>query len=151
MRCRQPKEPETTAMRIMKSVAAIAAGLGFMAATVTVGTLLASALLGGGEPADGKPSATALVVYLLLNLVICGIGAILGGWLAARIATFAPYGHAAVMAAIVAVLSITTATGASAPGHPEWYPSALGLVAILGVLLGGKLRAAAASTGPVVA
>ena len=138
-------------MLIMRSVAAIAVGLGFMAATVTVGTLVASVLIGGGSE-DGTPSAVAMATYLYLNLVICGIGAILGGWLAARIASFAPYGHAAVMAAIVAVLSMTTVTGAPAPSHPGWYPSALGLVAVLGVLLGGKLRAAAASpAGPVVA
>jgi hypothetical protein len=139
-------------MRILRSVAAIAVGLGFMAATVTVGILVASALIGGGEPADGKSFAAAVALYLYVNLVICGIGAILGGWLAARIASFAPYGHAAVMAAIVAVLSITTATGAPAPAHPGWYPSEHGIVAVLGVLLGGKLRAAAASpAGPVVA
>jgi len=138
-------------MRIMRSVAAIAVGLGFMAATVTVGTLVASVLIGVGT-ADDRPSATAMATYLYVNLAICGIGAILGGWLAARIASFAPYGHAAVMAAIVAVSSITTVTGAPAPSQPGWYPSALGLVAVLGVLLGGKLRAAAASAaGPVVA
>ena len=131
-------------MRIMRSVAAVAAGLGFMAATVTVGTLVASALIGGG--------AAPMATYLSVNLAICGVGAILGGWLAARIASFAPYGHAAVMAAIVAVLSITPATGAPPPAYPGWYPSVLGLVAVLGVLLGGKLRAAAASgAGPVVA
>jgi len=131
-------------MRIMRSIAAIAVGLGFMAATVTVGTLVASALIGGGAP----PMAT----YLSMNLAICGIGAILGGWLAARIASFAPYGHAAVMAAVIAVGSITTVTGAPAPAYPGWYSSVLGLVAVLGVLLGGKLRAAAASgAGPVVA
>jgi hypothetical protein len=131
-------------MRILRSVAAIVVGLGFMAATVTVGTLVASALIGDG--------AMPLAAYLSVNLAVCGIGAILGGWLAARIASFAPYGHAAVMAAIVAVLSITTAPGAPAPAYPGWYPSVLGLVAVLGVLLGGKLRAAAASgAGPVVA
>jgi len=139
-------------MRIMRSVAAIAVGLGFMAATVTVGTLVGSALIGGGGAADGKPLPTPGATYLYVNLVICGSGAILGGWLAARIASFAPYGHAAVMAAIVAVLSVTTATGAPAPAHPGWYPSVLSLVAVLGVLLGGKLRAVAASTpGHVVA
>jgi hypothetical protein len=138
-------------MRIMRSVAAIAVGLGFMAATVTVGTLVASALIGGGELADGKPLATPKATYLALNLVTCGLGAILGGWLAARIASFAPYGHATVMAAVVAVLSITTATG-TPPAHPGWYPTVLSLVAVLGVLLGGKLRAAAAAgAGPVVA
>jgi hypothetical protein len=132
-------------MRILRSVAAVASGLGFMAATVRVGVLLASALVGTPQPSN--PGLTA---YLVLNLVICGAGAILGGWLAARIASFAPYAHAAVMAAIVAVLSVGTATGAPAAGSPSWYPSVLGLVAVFGVLLGGKLRAAA-STGPVVA
>lgn len=132
-------------MRILRSVAAVASGLGFMAATVRVGVLLASALVG-----TPQPSNAGLTAYLVLNLVICGAGAILGGWLAARIASFAPYAHAAVMAAIVAVLSVGTATGAPAAGSPSWYPSVLGLVAVFGVLLGGKLRAAA-STGPVVA
>jgi hypothetical protein len=137
-------------MRILRSVAAIAVGLGFMATTVRTGTLVASGLIEGGAGAGNPPMATA--TYLYVNLAVCGIGAILGGWLAARVASFAPYGHAAVMAAIVAVLSITTVTGAPAPGYPGWYPSALGFVAVLGVLLGGKLRAAAASAaGPVVA
>ena len=94
----------------------------------------------------------AQILEDLNDLAVCGIGAILGGWLAARIAAFAPYGHAAVMAAIVAVLSVTTAPGAPATAYPGWYPSALGLVAVLGLLLGGKLRAAAASgAGAVVA
>jgi hypothetical protein len=138
-------------MRILRSVAAIAVGLGFMAATVRTGTLVASGLIGGG-PEAGNPAPMATATYLYVNLAICGIGAILGGWLAARVASFAPYGHAAVMAAVVAVLSITTVTGAPAPSYPGWYPSALGFVAVLGVLLGGKLRAAAASAaGPVVA
>ena len=116
-----------------------------MAATVRVGVLLASALVGTPQPSDA-----GLAAYLFLNLVICGAGAILGGWLAARIASFAPYGHAAVMAAVVAVVSVSTAMGEPAAGSPSWYPSALGLVAVFCVLLGGKLRAAA-STGPVVA
>ena len=138
-------------MRILRSIAAIAVGLGFMAATVRTGTLVASGLIGGG-PGAPNPSPMATATYLYVNLAICGIGAILGGWLAARVASFAPYGHAAVMAAVVAVLSITTVTGAPAPSYPGWYPSALGFVAVLGVLLGGKLRAAAASAaGPVVA
>jgi hypothetical protein len=132
-------------MRILRSVAAVVIGLGFMAATATVGTLLASAVL-GPESAGGSPA------YLLINLLTGGIGAVLGGWLCARIATFAPYGHAAVMAAIVGVLSITTATGPAAPGQPGWYPSAIVLVAVFGILLGGKLRAAAAAaSGRVIA
>jgi hypothetical protein len=137
-------------MRIIRSVAAIAGGLGFMAATVTVGTLLASAILGNPTSADGKHSEAVSTAYIVVSLLICGIGALLGGWLAARIASCAPYAHASVMAAIVALLSVTTATGAPAAGQPDWYPSALGLVAVFGILLGGKLRAAAAAGGGTV-
>lgn len=129
-------------MRVMRSVAAIIAGLGFMAATVTVGTMIAGSVLGAG---DGKPSASAVATSLYANLLICGVGAVLGGWLAARVASYAPYGHASAMAAIVAVLSITTAAGVPAPAYPGWYPSVLGIVAVLGILLGGKLRAAASA------
>lgn len=129
-------------MRVMRSVAALIAGLGFMAATVTVGTMVAGSVLGAG---DGQPSALAIATSLYANLVICGVGAVLGGWLAARVASYAPYGHASAMAAIVAVLSISTATGVPEPAYPSWYPSALGIVAVLGILLGGKLRAAASA------
>ena len=131
-------------MRVMRSVAAIVAGLGFMAATVTVGTLVGSSVLGAGAGGAG-PSGVVLATSLYANLVIGAVGGVLGGWLAARIASYAPYGHAAAMAAIVAVLSITTAAGMPAADYPYWYPSALGLVAVVGILLGGKLRAAASA------
>jgi hypothetical protein len=134
-------------MRIIRSIIAVGAGLGFMAATVTVGTLLGSVLL-GTETAQGRPSSPAIGIYLALNVAICAVGAIMGGWLSARIATYAPYAHAAAMAAIVAIFSIGTATGQPAPGHPGWYASMLALVAVFGVLLGGKLRQAAAAPGP---
>jgi hypothetical protein len=134
-------------MRILRSVAAIVAGLGFMSTTTTVGMLVAAVAF--GETREGISAPAPPGGYFYVSLVVLGMGAIVGGWLAARIAMFAPYGHAAAMAAIVAVLSIELATGAPAPGQPGWYPSALGLVAVTGILLGGKLRAAAASA-PIV-
>ena len=129
---------------------AIGVGLGFMAATVTVGTLLASAISGGPQ-SDGaaSPPGTSTAI-LILDLVVCAVGAVLGGWLAARIASFAPYGHASVMAAIIAVLSATVSV-APTPGEPGWYSSAVALTAVVGILLGGKLRAAAAAGERVIA
>ena len=139
-------------MRFLRSIAAIAIGLGFMAATTAVWMIVANATLLPGGPEAAKPSSARMATYLYLNLVVCGAGAVLGGWLTARIARSSPYAHAAALAALVAVISIPSATGAPAPAHPGWYPAAIGLVAVLGVLLGGKLRAAAASAdGPVVA
>jgi hypothetical protein len=139
-------------MRVLRSITAIVIGLGFMAATTAVWTIVANATLLPGGPAVAKPSAVRMATYLYVNLVVCGVGAILGGWLTARIAPSSPYPHAAALAAIVAVIALPSATGAPAPAHPGWYPAALGLIAVLGVLLGGKLRAAAAAAdGPVVA
>jgi hypothetical protein len=139
-------------MRLLRSIAAIVVGLGFMAATTAVWMIVANATLLPGGPDVAKPAAVRLVTYLYVNLAVCGVGAILGGWLTARLAPSSPYGHSAVLAAIVAVISVPSATGAPAPYHPQWYPAALGLIAVLGVLLGGKLRAAAASAeGPMVA
>lgn len=131
-------------MRIIRSIAAVIAGLGFMAATVTIGMLVSSIALDRDTP-EVRLTSTAFSTFLFLNLVFCGIGGILGGWLTARIAAAAPYPHAAALAALVAVLSIDAAMAMPTPGQPGWYPSVLGVVAVTGVLLGGKLRAAASA------
>ncbi len=139
-------------MRFLRTIAALVIGLGFMAATTAVWMIVANATVLPGGPEVARPSSARMAAYLYLNLAVCGVGAVLGGWLTARIAPSSPYAHAAALAAIVAIISIPSATGAPAPAHPGWYPGAIGLVAVLGVLLGGKLRAAAASADdPVVA
>src|SRR5262245_19228643 len=131
-------------MRIIRSVAAVLAGLGFMAATATVGMLVASLALGRETP-EVRLTPTAFSTFLFLYVVFCGLGGIFGGWLTARIGASAPYAHAAALAAVVAVLSIEVALAMPTPGQPGWYPSLLGIVAVTGVLLGGKLRAAASA------
>lgn len=115
-----------------------------MAATTTVGGLVAQVAF--GETRDGISAPASTTGFFYVSLIVLGIGAVIGGWLAARIATFAPYGHAAAMAAIVAVLTIEVLAAAPPdPRQPGWYPSAVGLVAVVGILLGGKLRAAASA------
>ena len=131
-------------MRIIRSVAAVLAGLGFMAATATVGMLVASLALGRETP-EVRLTPRAFSTFLFLYVVFCGLGGIFGGWLTARIGASAPYAHAAALAAVVAVLSIEVALAMPTPGQPGWYPSLLGIVAVTGVLLGGKLRAAASA------
>ena len=131
-------------MRIIRSVAAVLAGLGFMAATATVGMLVASLALNRATP-DVRLTPAAFSTFLFLYVVFCGLGGVFGGWLTARIGASAPYAHAAALAAVVAVLSIEVAMAVPTPGQPGWYPSLLGIVAVTGVLLGGKLRAAASA------
>jgi hypothetical protein len=115
-------------MRVLRSIVAIGIGLGFMAATTAVWTIVATA---GAHP--------------VATLAVAAGGAIIGGWLAARVAPGSPYAHAAALAALVAVIALPSATGVPQASQPGWYPAVLALVAVLGVLLGGKLRAAAAS------
>jgi hypothetical protein len=115
-------------MRLLRSIVAIAIGLGFMAATTAVWTIISR---GGAHP--------------YANLAVAAMGGVISGWLAARVAPGSPYAHAAALAAFVAVVALPSATGGSRGAQPGWYPAALALLAVLGVLLGGKLRAAAAS------
>jgi hypothetical protein len=141
-------------MRILRSIVAILAGFGFVASTVMFGNIIATAVLvpeGASTPAGESPASEMQPVYLVANVAVSAMGAVVGGWLAARIGAFAPFAHAAVLAAIVAVLSLATMLDAPAAPHPRWYPIVLSTIVVAGVLLGGKLRAAAAAAdGPVV-
>jgi hypothetical protein len=124
-----------------------------MVLTVVVGTIVGTTLFipGGIEATSGPPSALP-IAYHAANLLIGAVGAVLGGWLAARFAPFAPYGHAAVLAAVVAALSVQSVLAGPAGPQPGWYPAVAGMIGVGGILLGGKLRAAAAATdGHVVA
>ena len=135
-------------MTMLRSVAAIVAGFGFMASTVMVGTIIATALFipGGLTAAEsGAVPATLPIGYLAANMIVSMLGAVLGGWLAARIAMHAPFPHALVLAAIVAGMSVVTAV--SVP-QPAWYSVVIGAIGVIGVLLGGWLRASAAAAPP---
>ncbi len=131
---------------MVRSLAAVLAGYLFMAATVIVGTIVATALfIPGGLAAarSGEAPASLPGLYLAANLAISAFGAVLGGWLAARIATRAPFGHAVVLAAFVAAIAIVYARTAAVSTQPTWYSLAIGATGVAGVLLGGRLRAAA--------
>lgn len=134
---------------VLRSIAAVMAGFGFMLLTVIVGSIVAGAFFipGGLRAATETPPAALPVMYLAANIWSSAIGAVFGGWLAARIATRAPYTHAIALAAIVATLSIGSAVSAvrgPSPFQPRWYGPLVSLIGVAGVLAGGSLRAAAA-------
>lgn len=106
-------------MRWLRAVVAVMAGFGFMmfAGVVAIG-----------------------LSTLVAKLMVGALGALLGGWMAARLATFAPFNHAVVLAAIVAAVSISLMRSAAQAG---WYSIAAGVVGVLGVLAGGWIRSAA--------
>jgi hypothetical protein len=141
-------------MQGLRSIAAIVAGFGFMASTAMVGTILAAALFipgGAGSLTAGAVPASVPAAYFGANLATSFLGAVFGGWLAARIGAWAPFAHAAALAVLTAALSVASVFQAPPHAQPVWYAIAVGIVGVGGVLLGGKLRAAAASSGAVVA
>ena len=145
-------------MRLLRSVAAIVAGYGVMSLTAIGGIIIGATLfVPGGVQAmiDPAPATELPAAYLAANLATCALGAVLAGWLTARVAAFAPFGHAAVLALMVGVLTIGSAAAGPVGPPPGWYPFVIGVIGVAGVLAGGKLRAAAADAaagrGPVVA
>jgi hypothetical protein len=125
---------------VIRSIAAVLAGYVAMFAGVTLATILAAwIMLGGFEPVLPTPA------YLAVNLAYSLFFAALGGYVTARIASISPMGHVWVLTAIVAVLAVLVLLVSSGPGQdrqPAWYPYAILVVGIVGIPLGGKLRAA---------
>jgi hypothetical protein len=141
-------------MQGLRSIAAVVAGFGFMASTAMVGTILAAALFipgGAGSLTTGDVPASLPPAYFVANVATSFLGAVFGGWLAARIGAMAPFAHAAALAVLTVVVSVVSTF--QAPGaQPGWYAIVVGIIGVAGILLGGKLRAAAASSsGAVVA
>jgi hypothetical protein len=123
-------------MRILRSVVAIVAGFWFMAAAVQAGTLVAGRIW---------TPATVPAVYLAALVSVSALGSLMGGWLAARIAPLAPFAHACVLAAISGAMSVNLLIKATDLPHLRRYAIANAVIGALAILLGGKLRAAAAA------
>jgi hypothetical protein len=142
-------------MRMLRSAAAVAAGYGVMSMALIGGSILVARLFAPAElrtGADGGPSFELPAVYVAASLVTGALAAVMGGWVAARFAAFAPFGHAVALAAIVAALTVASEAAMPRGSSPGVYSAVAGAVTVAGVLVGGKLRAAAAAArGPVVA
>lgn len=121
-------------MRPLRSLTAIVAGFGFMTTAVLIGTNLIGVLLHAAGLAN---------LMIAAGLVVAGLAAVMGGWIAARIAGVAPFQHATALAALLAILTTMMLGGELPPGTPRWYPAIVGGVGVAGVLVGGWLRSAA--------
>jgi hypothetical protein len=135
-------------MWLLRSVVAIVAGFWFIAATVWVGILIATRILMLAEGYNGTIPGTLPAAYLGARLAVSALGSVMGGWLTARIASFAPFAHACVLAALLAAMSVNLflePPDFAQPGHQLWwYAAANAVIGPLAVLLGGRLRATAA-------
>ncbi len=114
-------------MQALRSVAAVILGLAFMLS-----------FAGIVAPVLGRIAGIA--GFLLAN----GMAAVIAGWLAARIASYAELAHASALAAIIAI-GTGVAASSPVPAHqPGWYVPVAGAIGVAGVVFGGWLRSAAA-------
>ncbi len=120
-------------MKLLRSVAGIAAGYINMAVIVIVATPIAVKLL--LSRADAGPTT----LYLAVNLLYSGVAAACGGYVAGFIARRAPVVHAAILGVLLAGTSAATGF-APEPGQPRWYPFVIAAIGVAGALAGGLLR-----------
>jgi hypothetical protein len=115
----------------LRSIAAVLAGFLLMTMVASVAGAI-TGMLGG-----------ALVVSLIGSV----IAAVTGGWAAARVGSHAPFQHAAALAILIAFMTIIVWANTPAGTQPAWYLPVVGVIGVLGVLAGGRIRASASAAG----
>jgi hypothetical protein len=120
---------------MLHSIFAILAGFFVIVVGVLGTTPLVARLLGQ------EMSPTPAPAYLMSNLVAGFFCAVIGGWVAARLAPGGPAIHGDVLAGLVLILGVATAAqgGAARSGQPRWYVWLLPFIGAAGVVLGGLL------------
>ena len=130
---------------MVKSILSVIAGFLTMAIVVMLGTFAAAAALLPGGLASMRnsqgPPPTPTGTYLVANLVVSFIAALLGGWVAARLAPGSPRAHVIALAVVVVLMSFATAMTQknAVSSQPGWYPASIAVIGVAGVLLGGLL------------
>ena len=128
----------------MRSVICVVAGLVVMMAVVVAGTAAATELIvdGGLFGAATGPRSALPPTYFAANLIISGMGALLGGWVTARMAPSREMIHVLALAGLVILMSLPglLGYGESQADQPQWYIYILPFLGVGGALVGGWLR-----------
>lgn len=120
----------------IRSVLAIVVGYFGMAAVVAFGTMIATLATSGlFQPGAALPQS-----YLTANVIYTFVGALLGGYLTARVAQKSPLLHGAVLAGLVLIAAVLT-TQQFTELQPRLYRILLVTLMPLGVLAGAFFRA----------
>jgi len=118
-------------MGIILSVLSVVVGYAAMAGLVMAGHFVTSRLmLTGPHPTPA---------YINVNLGIGLAAAIAGGLVCGWVAPHNPFIHAMVLAGAVGSMSVAMLLIGPQPGQPNWYPLAVMLGGVVGVLIGGAL------------
>jgi hypothetical protein len=134
----QPGSPQEHRPRWRRSVIALGAGAVVVVA-LSVGADAALQAL-GVYPASGEPMSDAGLY--VLALAYRSLFAIVGSYVAARLAGYAPMRHALGLGVIGLALALVGAVAAAAMGlGPAWYPWGLVATALPCAWAGGLLHA----------
>jgi hypothetical protein len=120
---------------VIRSVAAVLAGLVVTVVLVMALTYLAAAALGLA------PGAAPTPAYLTLNLLGSALAGALGGATAVVLAPHTPHGHVVALAILILLLSLPTLFTPPAPGQPSWYGLAVSVIGPVAVAVGGLMAA----------
>ncbi len=133
---------------MVRSVGAVVAGYAVMVILVMTGTLaLMATMMPGGLQAmksmRENPQASAAMTptprYLVMNLALALVAAIVGGWVTTRLAPRAPNGHLMALGAVVIAMGIVSAFMPGSERQPEWYKFVIPLVGVVGIALSALL------------
>ncbi|MQA90360.1 MAG: hypothetical protein GEU90_08995 [Gemmatimonas sp.] len=116
---------------MLRSIAAVLAGLIATLALVIVLTYLSGVLSGASATSPPTP------LYLGLNLVGGAIAGASGGAVAVRLAPHTPHGHMWALALVILILSLPIIFSAPSPGQPIWYGIVLSVLGPVSVVAGG--------------
>lgn len=108
------------------------------------GTAAATELIveGGLFGAATGPRSELPPEYFAANLVMSAMGAMLGGWVTARMAPAAEMAHVLALAVLIVLMSLPglLGYGESQADQPVWYIYSLPVLGVGAAILGGWLR-----------
>lgn len=129
---------------LLRPALALIAGLGITALVTVSGVVVVTLAAMRGHTAESFRPTTP---YLLSNLAIVAVGALAGGFAAARITTGRSLYTVFVLALILLMSGLVPVIRGAPPqaGQPAWYALVLAIVTPLAALAGGALERRRAS------
>lgn len=128
----------------MRSIICVVAGFVVVMAAFVAGTAAATELIvpGGLMDAAIGPRSELPQEYFAAKLVVTSVGAVLGGWVTARMAPSMEMAHVGALAVLVLLMSLPglLGYGDAQMDQPVWFIYLLPVFGISAAILGGWLR-----------
>ncbi len=128
----------------MRSIICVVAGFVVVMAAFVAGTAAATELIvpGGLMDAAIGPRSELPQEYFAAKLVVTAVGAVLGGWVTARMAPSMEMAHVGALAVLVLLMALPglLGYGDAQMDQPVWFIYLLPVFGISAAILGGWLR-----------